>query len=121
MNYDESQIRTQNAVKDKTSNSFKTMGQTIGKYQQISCLQITERGWNIPSYYNRDSKAQQKDHQIYSKKMQKHHHWIGVFNLLKTQQCNMEIKINHPSISTNRATSWYHHYLTLATHVSKRQ
>jgi hypothetical protein len=50
----------------------------------ISCFQITERGWNILSYYNRDSKTQQKDHQIYSKKMQKHHHWIGVFNLLKT-------------------------------------
>ena len=28
------QIRTQNAVKDKTGNSLKTMGQTIGKYQQ---------------------------------------------------------------------------------------
>ena len=26
------------------------------------------------------------------------------------------MKINHPSISTNRAISWYHHYLTLATH-----
>jgi hypothetical protein len=25
-----------------------------------------ERGWNIPSYYNRDSKAQ-RNHQIYSK------------------------------------------------------
>ncbi len=36
--------------KDKTGNSLKTMGQTIGKY-----LQITERGWNIPSYYYRDS------------------------------------------------------------------
>jgi hypothetical protein len=32
--YDKSQIRTQNAVKDKTSNSFEMMGQTIGKYQQ---------------------------------------------------------------------------------------
>ncbi len=31
------------------------------------------------------------------------------------------MKINQPSISTNRAISWYHHYLTLATHVSKRQ
>jgi hypothetical protein len=29
-------------------------------------------------------KAQKKDHQIYSKKMQKHQNWIGVFNLLKT-------------------------------------
>jgi hypothetical protein len=31
------------------------------------------------------------------------------------------MKIIHPSISTNKATSWYHHYLTLATHVLKRQ
>jgi hypothetical protein len=30
------------------------------------------------------AKAQKKDHQIYSKKMQKHQNWIGVFNLLKT-------------------------------------
>jgi hypothetical protein len=32
-----------------------------------------KRGWIIPSYYNRDSKAQKKDHQIYSNKMQKLH------------------------------------------------
>ncbi len=31
------------------------------------------------------------------------------------------MKINSPSISTNRAINWCHHYLTLATHASKRQ
>jgi hypothetical protein len=30
----QSQIRTQNAVTDKTGNSLKTMGQTISKHQQ---------------------------------------------------------------------------------------
>jgi hypothetical protein len=30
------------------------------------------------------AKAQKKDHLIYSKKMQKHQNWIGVFILLKT-------------------------------------
>ncbi len=30
------------------------------------------------------AKAQKKDHQIFSKKMQKHQNWIGIFNLLKT-------------------------------------
>jgi hypothetical protein len=30
------------------------------------------------------AKAQQKDQQIHSKKMQKHQKWIGIFNLLKT-------------------------------------
>jgi hypothetical protein len=30
------------------------------------------------------AKAQKKDHQIYSKKMQTHRNWIGAFNLLKT-------------------------------------
>jgi hypothetical protein len=30
------------------------------------------------------AKAQQKDHKIYSKNMQKHQKWICVFNLLKT-------------------------------------
>ena len=30
------------------------------------------------------AKAQKKDHQIYSKKMQKYQNWIGVLNLLKT-------------------------------------
>ncbi len=32
--YDKSQVRTQKAVKDKTGNTFKTMGQTIYKHQQ---------------------------------------------------------------------------------------
>ena len=32
--YDKSQIRAQNAVKDKTGNSLKTMVQTISKHQQ---------------------------------------------------------------------------------------
>jgi hypothetical protein len=31
------------------------------------------------------AKAQKKNHQIYSKKMQKHQNWIGFFNLSKTQ------------------------------------
>ncbi len=30
------------------------------------------------------AKTQKKDHQIYSKKMQKHQNWIGILNLLKT-------------------------------------
>ncbi len=30
------------------------------------------------------AKAQKKDHQIYSKNMQKHQKWICIFNLLKT-------------------------------------
>jgi hypothetical protein len=30
------------------------------------------------------AKARKKDHQINSKKMQKHQNWIGIFNLLKT-------------------------------------
>jgi hypothetical protein len=30
------------------------------------------------------AKAQKKDCQISSKKMQKHQNWIGIFNLLKT-------------------------------------
>jgi hypothetical protein len=29
------------------------------------------------------AKTQKKDHQIYSKKMEKHQKWIGIFNLLK--------------------------------------
>ncbi len=30
------------------------------------------------------AKAQKKDRQIYSKKIQKHQNWIGVFSLLNT-------------------------------------
>jgi hypothetical protein len=30
------------------------------------------------------AKAQKKDRQIYSKKMQEHQNWIDIFNLLKT-------------------------------------
>jgi hypothetical protein len=49
------------------------MVQTISKLQQASrfnshVCKSQKRGWNIPSYYNRDSKAQKKDHLIYSKK-----------------------------------------------------
>jgi hypothetical protein len=63
-------IRTENAVRDKTGNSLKTMVQTISKHQQVWRLKphvckSQKRGWNIPSYHNRDSKAQKKDHQIY--------------------------------------------------------
>ncbi len=87
--YDECQIRTQNAVsKDKTGNSLKTMGQTIGKYQQA---------WRFKSHVCKSrkedrlyhfttieiAKAQKKDHLIYSKKMQKHQNMIRVFILLK--------------------------------------
>ncbi len=85
----QSQIKTQNAVKDKTGNSLKTIGQTIIKHQQA---------WRFKSHVCKSrkedgiyrlttieiAKVQKKDHQIYSKKMQKHQNWIGIFNLLKT-------------------------------------
>ncbi len=87
--YDESQIRTQNAVKDKTNNSFKTMGQTIGKYQQAwrfrshVCKSRKEDGlYRLTTV--EIAKLQKKDHQIYSKKMQKHQNRIGIIILLKT-------------------------------------
>jgi hypothetical protein len=38
-----------------------------------------------PLTTNRNSKAQKKDHQIYSKQMQKHQKLICIFTLLKTQ------------------------------------
>ncbi len=49
------------------------MVQTISKHQQAwrfksHVCKSQKRGWNIPSYYNIDSKAQKKDHKIYSKK-----------------------------------------------------
>jgi hypothetical protein len=47
----------------------------------ISCLQITEKRMEYTVLL---AKAQKKNHQICSKKMQKHQNWIGVFNLLKT-------------------------------------
>ncbi len=34
---------------------------------------------------NREAKAQKKDNQMYSKKMQKHQNWSGIFNLLKRE------------------------------------
>ncbi len=60
------------------------MGQT-DKHEVLNRMFVNHgKRMIIPSYYNRDSKAQKKDQQIYSKKMQKHHNWIGVFILLKT-------------------------------------
>jgi hypothetical protein len=49
------------------------MSANQGKEDGIYCLTSIEI-----------AKAQKKDHQIYSKKMQKHQNWIGVFNLFKT-------------------------------------
>ncbi len=49
----------------------------------ISCLQITEENGVYCLTTIEIAKAQKKDHQIYSKKMQKHQNWIGGFNLLK--------------------------------------
>ncbi len=82
-------IRTLHAVRDKTGNSLKTMVQTISKHQQAQrfkshVCKSWKRGWNTPSHYNRDSKAQRKDDKIYSKKMQKLQQWICVFISLKT-------------------------------------
>jgi hypothetical protein len=86
----ESQIRIQNAVKNKTGNSFKTIGQTINKYQHAwrfkshVCESRKEDGlYRLTTI--EIAKVQKKDYLIYSKKMQKHHNWIGVFNLLKTE------------------------------------
>jgi hypothetical protein len=47
---------------------IKQWGKLTRMKAYISCLFIMERGWYIPSYYNRDSKTKKKDHQIYSKR-----------------------------------------------------
>jgi hypothetical protein len=81
--------KNSNAVKDKTGNSLKTMGQTIGKYQQAwrfkshVCKSRKEDGLYCLTTIE-IAKAQKKDHLIYSKKMQKHQNWISIFILLKT-------------------------------------
>ncbi len=65
------------------------MGQTINKHQQAwrfklhICKSRKEDGlYRLTAI--EIAKAQIKDHLIYSKKMQKHQNWIGVFILLKT-------------------------------------
>ncbi len=78
-----------------------------------------KRGWNIPSYYNIDSKSTKKDHQIYSKKLLDIK--IGSAFSYYLKHNSKRMKINCPSISTERAVNWYHNYLTLDTYVSKRQ
>jgi hypothetical protein len=70
--------------KTKLVTAVKLWGKLTSMKAYISCLYIMERGWYIPSYYNRDSKTKKKEHQIYSKKMQKHQNWISGFILLKT-------------------------------------
>ncbi len=105
--------------KTKLVTVVKPWGKLTSMKAYISCLKITERGWSIPSYYNRDSKSTKKDHQIYFKKMQNIK--IGSAFSSYWKHNSKRMKINHPSISTNKAINWYHNYLTLATHVSKRQ
>ena len=80
---------TQNAVKDKTGNSLKTIVQTISKHHPAWRFESHVcKSWEEDGIYHLTpieiAKAQKKDHQIYSKKMQQHQNWIGVFNLLKT-------------------------------------
>jgi hypothetical protein len=65
------------------------MGQTMSKCQQAwrykshVCKSRKEDGlYHLTTI--EIAKAQKKDHQIYSKKMQRHQNWIGIFNLLKT-------------------------------------
>jgi len=65
------------------------MGQTISKHQQARRFKLHVcKSWKEDGLYHlatiEIAKAQKKDHQIYSKKMQKHQNWIGVFILLKT-------------------------------------
>jgi hypothetical protein len=67
--------------KTKLVTVVKQWGKLTSMKAYISCLYITERGWYIPSYYNRDNKSKKKDHQIYSKKVQKYQNWISVFIL----------------------------------------
>jgi hypothetical protein len=67
------------------------------------------------------AKAQNKDHQIYPKNIQKHQNWICIFNLLKTQQCYIKMKINHPSIQIGQSVGITITSSTLATHILKRQ
>jgi hypothetical protein len=51
----------------------------------IACLQIMEKEDRIYRLTTIEiAKAQKKDHQVYSKKIQKHKNWIGIFNLLIT-------------------------------------
>ncbi len=65
------------------------MGQTIGKYQQaqrfkshVCKSQKEDEMYHLITI--EIAKAQKKDHLIYSKKMQRHQNWNGIFILLKT-------------------------------------
>jgi hypothetical protein len=59
-----------------------------------------KRGWNIPS--KRDSKAQNKDQRSIVTACTNTYNRIDVFSTLRTQQCNIKMKLNHPSISTKQ-------------------
>ncbi len=59
-----------------------------------------KRGWNIPS--KRDSKAQNKDQRSIVTACTNTYSRIYVFSTLRTQQCNIKMKLNHPSISTEQ-------------------
>jgi hypothetical protein len=65
------------------------MGQNINKHQQARRFKLHVcKSHKENALYHLTTieiaTAQKKDHQIDSKKMQKHQHWIGIFNLLKT-------------------------------------
>ena len=69
--------------KTKLVTVVKQWGKLTSMKVYISCLYITERGWNIPIYYNRDSKnTKERSPDLF--KDAKTSNWINVFILLET-------------------------------------
>ncbi len=112
-------IRTQNLVKDKTGNSLKIMGQTkTRRFESHVCTSRKEDGiYRLTTI----EIAKQKRKITRSILKRCKNIKIGSAFSFYWKHNSERMKIKCPSISTNRAINWYHHYLTLATHASKRQ
>ncbi len=111
--------RTQYAVKDKTGNSRKTMGQTY-KHEGLY-LMFVHHGKKDGIYRLTTIEILQK--KKITRSILKWCKTIKIGSAFSSywKHNSKRVKINCPSISTNRAINWYHNYPTLATHVSKRQ
>ncbi len=120
-------IKTQNVVRDKTGNSLKTIVQTISKYQQVwrfkshVCISW-KRGWNIPSYNNRDSNGTKEISPDLFKRMQKHQsgfafsaYWRHNSDIYRWKSIISSSLWIGQSLGSTITSS------TLATHILKRQ
>jgi hypothetical protein len=108
-------MKAQNVVRDKTGNSLKTMVQTIkntNKHEDLNLMFANHGKENriYPLSTIEIIKHKRKITRSILKRCENSNVDLR-FQLVEDIKCYIKMKINHLSISTDRAISWYHHYI----------